>query len=298
MGLFGGLFQKIGQIMGGKAIDDAFFDELEEQMILADIGAATAMKLVEEARAWAKKTKAQSIDEVASHLEEIICQWLSEGEHQLQVVPGQLNVVLFLGVNGVGKTTTIGKLAYQLKGQGLKVMAAAADTFRAAAIDQLAVWCQRAGIDLIRHQEGADPASVVFDALSAARSRNIEVLLVDTAGRLQNKSHLMEELKKLHRIIGRDCPGQPVESLLVLDATTGQNALSQARLFQEVAGVTGVVLTKLDGTAKGGIVLGIQKEQGLPVKYTGWGETIESLQSFDPQAFTARLFAKEDKEEV
>jgi fused signal recognition particle receptor len=295
MGLFGGLFQKIGQMMSGIKIDDEFFDELEEQMILADVGAATAMDLVEDLRQRAKKEKLDNVEAVEACLKEAVTELLNQGEHELNLHKGKLNVVLFLGVNGVGKTTTIGKLAYYLKGQGYKVMAAAADTFRAAAIDQLEVWCQRAHIELIRHQEGSDPASVVFDALAAARSRQVDVLLVDTAGRLQNKTNLMEELKKLRRIIERECPGQPEEVLLVLDAATGQNALSQARLFKEAAGVTGVVLTKLDGTAKGGIVLGIQNEFALPVKFTGWGEGIEDLQVFDAQSFSERMFAKESE---
>jgi len=293
MGLFGGLFQKIGQMFGGAKIDEEFFDELEEQMIMADVGAATALELVDNLRAKVKKEKIDNVEAVAEAMKKAVTEMLSESDHNLNIEKGQLNVVLFLGVNGVGKTTTIGKLAYYLKGQGYKVMAAAADTFRAAAIDQLEIWCKRANIDLIRHQEGSDPASVVYDALHAARSRQIDVLLVDTAGRLQNKANLMEELKKLRRVIERECPGQPREVLLVLDAATGQNALSQARLFKEAAGVTGVVLTKLDGTAKGGIVLGIHNEFGLPVKFTGWGEGIEDLQVFDAQAFSERLFAQE-----
>lgn len=290
MGLFGNLFKKIGQAMGLTKIDESFFEELEEQLILADVGAVTAMDLVEDLRREAKKQGLDSVEACADCFRQQITELLEAGEHQLQLEPQGLTVVLFLGVNGVGKTTTIGKLANQLKSQGKKVLVAAADTFRAAAIDQLEVWCGRAGVELIRHHEGADPGSVVYDAMAAAHSRKADVLLVDTAGRLQNKSNLMEELKKLRRIIEREHPGQPGEVLLVLDATTGQNALSQAKLFKEAAGVTGVVLTKLDGTAKGGVVLGIQHEYGLPVKFTGWGEGIGDLQPFDARGFSRRLF--------
>ncbi len=297
MGLFGNLFKKIGQAMGLTKIDESFFEELEEQLILADVGAVTAMDLVENLRREAKKQGLDSVEASADCFRQQITALLEEGDHQLQLEPEGLTVVLFLGVNGVGKTTTIGKLAHQLKGQGKKVLVAAADTFRAAAIDQLAVWCGRAGVDLIRHHEGADPGSVVYDAMAAAHSRKVDVLLVDTAGRLQNKSNLMEELKKLRRIIEREHPGQPGEVLLVLDATTGQNALSQAKLFKEAAGVTGVVLTKLDGTAKGGVVLGIQHEYGLPVKFTGWGEGIGDLQAFDAGGFSRRLFEIGEGEE-
>ncbi len=297
MGLFGNLFKKIGQAMGLTKIDESFFEELEEQLILADVGAVTAMDLVENLRREAKKQGLDSVEACAGCFRQQITELLEAGEHQLQLEPQGLTVVLFLGVNGVGKTTTIGKLANQLKSQGQKVLVAAADTFRAAAIDQLEVWCGRAGVELIRHHEGADPGSVVYDAMAAAHSRKVDVLLVDTAGRLQNKSNLMEELKKLRRIIEREHPGQPGEVLLVLDATTGQNALSQAKLFKEAAGVTGVVLTKLDGTAKGGVVLGIQHEYGLPVKFTGWGEGIGDLQPFDAAGFSQRLFEIGEGEE-
>ena len=293
MGLFGGLFKKIGQVMGLTKISDEFFDELEEQLILADVGASAAIELTESLRRDAKKLGLDSVEVCEGHFREQVAAMLEEGEHGLRLEAGGLTVVLFLGVNGVGKTTTIGKLAHRLKGQGLRVLVAAADTFRAAAIDQLAVWCGRAGVDLIRHQEGADPGSVVYDAVAAAHSRKTDVLLVDTAGRLQTKNNLMEELKKLRRIIEREHPGQPGEALLVLDATTGQNALSQAKLFKEAAGVTGVVLTKLDGTAKGGVILGVQHEYGLPVKFSGWGEGIDDLEPFDPQGFCRRLFEAE-----
>ena len=297
MGLLGGIFQKISKMISGQKIDDSFFDELEEQMILADVGGATAMELVDNLRRRSRKEKMDTIDAVAASLKAEVAGLLEQGDHEIKLEKGNLKVILFLGVNGVGKTTTIGKLAYRFKQQGFKVIVAAADTFRAAAIDQLEVWCHRAQVELVRHQEGSDPGSVVYDALAAARSRKADVLLVDTAGRLQNKTNLMEELKKICRIISRECPGQPEEVLLVLDAATGQNALSQARLFKEAAGVTGVVLTKLDGTAKGGIVLGIQNEYELPVKFAGWGEGIEDLKPFNAAEFSERLFANETESE-
>ena len=296
MGLFGSLFKKIGQAVGLNRIDETFFEELEEALILADVGAATAMELVEDLRSKAKKQGLSTIEEASACFREQVTTLLAQGEHELNLTSGGLSVILFLGVNGVGKTTTIGKLAHHLKAQNKKVLVVAADTFRAAAIDQLAVWCGRAGVELVHQHEGADPASVVFDGIAAAHSRGIDVLLVDTAGRLQNKNNLMEELKKLRRIIEREHPGQPCEVLLVLDATTGQNAFSQAKLFKEAAGVTGVVLTKLDGTAKGGVILGIQNEYGLPVKLTGWGEGIEDMEAFDAGAFSYRLFAEESRE--
>jgi fused signal recognition particle receptor len=290
VGLFGDLFKKIGQAMGLTKIGDDFYEELEEQLIMADVSAATAMELTDELRKEAKKRGLDSVEACEECFRGQITAMLEKGDHGLHLEADGLTVILFLGVNGVGKTTTIGKLAQQLKGRGLKVLVAAADTFRAAAIDQLAVWCGRAGVDLIRHQEGADPSSVVYDAMAASHSRKVDVLLVDTAGRLQTKTNLMEELKKLRRVIEREHAGQPSEVLLVLDATTGQNALSQAKLFKEAAGVTGVVLTKLDGTAKGGVVLGIQHEYGLPVKFTGWGEKIGDLEPFDAPSFCERLF--------
>ena len=295
MGLFGGLFQKISRAVGLSKIDDAFFDELEEQLIMADVGASAALALTEELRRESKKQGFSGVDECERHFRGQITGMLAQGEHSLRFADGGLTVVLFIGVNGVGKTTTIGKVAWQMKGEGLKVLVAAADTFRAAAAEQLAVWCARAGVDIIRQQEGVDPGSVVYDAIAAAHSRKADVLLVDTAGRLQTKNNLMEELKKIRRIIEREHPGQPGEVLLVLDATTGQNALSQAKLFKEAAGVTGVVLTKLDGTAKGGVVLGIAHEYGLPVKYTCWGESIGDLEPFDAAGFVSRLFAPDQQ---
>jgi fused signal recognition particle receptor len=295
LGIFGNIFKKIGQAIGLSKIDGASFDELEEQLILADVGAAAAMDLTDELRREAKDKGLEDWEACREVFHSRIVALLEEGDHELRLSDEGLTVILFLGVNGVGKTTTIGKLAWRLKGQGKKVLVAAADTFRAAAIDQLGIWCDRAGVDMIRHQEGADPGSVVYDAVAAAHSRKTDVLLVDTAGRLQTKNNLMEELKKIRRIIEREHPGQPGEVLLVLDATTGQNALSQAKLFQEAAGVTGVVLTKLDGTAKGGIVLGISHEYGLPVKFTCHGEGIGDLAPFNAQDFCARLFEADEE---
>lgn len=292
MGFFGKMFQKVAEVVSGKGqLDDELFDELEETLIMADIGVETAVQLVGKVRERARKEKLTAED-LQQVLKEEIVQLLSEGNHTLELVQGELNPVLVVGVNGVGKTTTIGKLGYLLKKQGYKVMVAAADTFRAAAIEQLEVWCNRAGLELIHHHEGADPAAVVFDALQAAKSRKVDVLLIDTAGRLQTKTNLMEELKKVRRIIDRETTSGPREVLLVLDATTGQNALSQARLFSEATGVTGAVLTKTDGTAKGGVILGIQNEYKLPVKFLGMGEKIDDLKEFIPEKFSEALFSE------
>ncbi|HOB81230.1 MAG TPA: signal recognition particle-docking protein FtsY [Peptococcaceae bacterium] len=293
MGLFGAIFQKVAEVVSGKTqIDEELFEELEETLITADVGVETSVQLVDKVRERTKKEKLSSAEELQEVLKEEIALLLSEGNHQLDVAKGRLNVILVVGVNGVGKTTTIGKLGYSLKQQGYKVMVAAADTFRAAAIEQLQTWCQRGGLELIHHHEGADPAAVVYDALQAAQSRKVDVLLIDTAGRLQTKTNLMEELKKIRRIIDRESGDGLREVLLVLDATTGQNALSQARLFSEATGVTGVILTKTDGTAKGGVILGIQNEYKLPVKYLGFGETIDSLREFIPEEFSASLLTE------
>lgn len=290
MGIFGKMFQKVAEVVSGKGqIDEELYDELEETLIMADIGVETAVQLVGKVRQRVKAEKL-SAEDLQQVLKEEIVLLLSEGNHGLELVKGELNPVLVVGVNGVGKTTTIGKLGYLLKKQGYKVMVAAADTFRAAAIEQLEVWCNRAGLELIHHHEGADPAAVVFDALQAAKSRKADVLLIDTAGRLQTKANLMEELKKVRRIIDRETTSGPREVLLVLDATTGQNALSQARLFSEATGVTGAVLTKTDGTAKGGVILGIQNEYKLPVKFLGMGEKIDDLKEFIPEKFSEALF--------
>lgn len=277
-------------ITGHKPIDDELFDELEEALIQADVGVNTALKLVEVLRKRVKELKLEEAGQLRQVLEEEISKILAVGDHTLHLEKGRLNVLIVVGVNGVGKTTTIGKLSYRLKQDGYKVLIAAADTFRAGAIEQLRVWCQRSGVDLVAHNEGSDPAAVVFDGLQAAKSRKSDILIIDTAGRLQNKTNLMEELKKVNRVIIREVPDGPHEVLLVLDATTGQNALSQAKIFGEAVGVTGVVLTKLDGTAKGGVILGIQDEYKLPVKYIGTGEKIDNLGVFDPASFSRALF--------
>ncbi|MCR4442356.1 MAG: signal recognition particle-docking protein FtsY [Peptococcaceae bacterium] len=285
-------FDKVaGLLTGVKPIDEELFEKLEEALIGADVGVATSLKLVGNIRKKAGEKKLREAHELRAVLEEEIKRMLAEGDHELHLDKNALNVILMVGVNGTGKTTSIGKLGYRLKKEGYSVMAAAGDTFRAAAIEQLQVWCQRSGIDLIKHNEGADPAAVVYDALQAARSRKIEVLLVDTAGRLQTKTNLMEELKKMRRVIARECPGAPQEVLLTLDAATGQNALSQAKLFSEAVTVTGVILTKLDGTARGGVILGIQDEYKLPVKFIGTGEKIADLEKFVPENFSRALLS-------
>ncbi|WP_019120474.1 signal recognition particle-docking protein FtsY [Brevibacillus massiliensis] len=278
-----------------KKIDEDFFEELEEILIGADVGVTTVMELIDELRDEVRKRKIEEAADLQPILSEKLVALLqgggSERDTSLNIHPGQLNVILFVGVNGVGKTTTIGKMAHMLKQQGNKVLLAAGDTFRAAAIEQLEVWGGRVGVDVIKHQQGADPAAVIYDAVQAAKSRGVDVLLCDTAGRLQNKVNLMEELAKVYRVLQREIPGAPHEVLLVLDATTGQNAMSQAKTFGQSAGVTGIVLTKLDGTAKGGIVIAIRNELNLPVKYVGLGEKMDDLQPFDPEQFVHALFA-------
>ena len=265
-------------------LDDDFYDELEEAMILSDMGAETAMDTVEELRGRVKAGKIKTADEAREALRELLCEQLQVGETTLKL-DSSPSVALFIGVNGVGKTTTIGKLASQFKGEGKRVLMAAADTFRAAAADQLEIWSERSGVEIVRQHEGADPAAVVFDAMTAAKARKADVVLVDTAGRLHNKQNLMNELNKMSRVIDRELPGCDRETLLVLDATTGQNGLIQAKQFKEAAGITGIVLTKLDGSAKGGIVVAIAKELQIPVKFVGVGEGIEDLMPFEPRAF-------------
>ena len=265
-------------------LDDDFYDELEEAMILSDMGAETAMDTVEELRGRVKAGKIKTADEAREALRELLCEQLQVGETTLKL-DSSPSVALFIGVNGVGKTTTIGKLASQFKGEGKRVLMAAADTFRAAAADQLEIWSERSGVEIVRQHEGADPAAVVFDAMTAAKARKADVVLVDTAGRLHNKQNLMNELNKISRVIDRELPGCDRETLLVLDATTGQNGLLQAKQFKEAAGLTGIVLTKLDGSAKGGIVVAIAKELQIPVKFVGVGEGIEDLMPFEPRAF-------------
>ncbi|MBS7369708.1 MAG: signal recognition particle-docking protein FtsY [Oscillospiraceae bacterium] len=269
-------------------IDEDFFDELEETLILSDIGAETSMDICGKLRTEVKRTGATDPAEIKQLLRNIIAEMLTgENELKLDTTP---SVIMVIGVNGAGKTTTIGKLAANLKQSGKKVIVAAADTFRAAAIDQLNVWTDRAGVDIIKHGEGSDPAAVVFDAISAAKARKADVVLCDTAGRLHNKKNLMEELKKISRVVTRELPDASVETLLVLDATTGQNAVNQARLFSESAEITGIALTKLDGTAKGGIIIPIKNELGIPVKLVGVGEKINDLQPFVPADYVNALF--------
>ena len=265
-------------------LDDDFYEELEEALILADIGAATAADTVEQLRRRVSQKLMTRADEVKDALRDILAEKLNVGDTALDLSTCP-SVVLIIGVNGVGKTTSIGKLAARFKNEGKKVLLCAGDTFRAAAADQLEIWADRAGVDIVRQHEGADPGAVLFDALQAAKARNADVVLCDTAGRLHNKQNLMNELAKLRKIIDRECPNSSCETLLVLDATTGQNGLIQARTFKETAGLTGIILTKLDGTAKGGIVIAIAQELGVPVKFVGVGEGIDDLKPFDPTAF-------------
>ena len=286
-----GLFDKIKKLSvfsGFFSIDEDFFDELEESLILADMGMDTTLEAVEELRSRVRDRKLKDPEEVKACLREILAEMLDVGETALDL-SGKPAVLLMIGVNGVGKTTTIGKLANLLKGEGNRVLLAAGDTFRAAAADQLSIWADRAKAELVRHEEGSDPAAVVFDAMNAARARKVDVVLVDTAGRLHNKQNLMNELNKMSRVIDRESPESSKEVLLVLDATTGQNGLIQAKQFGESAGITGIVLTKLDGTAKGGIVLAIAKELGVPVKFVGLGEGIDDLQPFRAEEFVQAL---------
>ena len=288
-----GFFDKLKKITtnlfsGFTEADEAFFEELEESLILADLGLDTAMDAVEKLRVRVRKEKLQDQESVKAALRDVLAEEMAVGETALNLST-KPSVVLFIGVNGVGKTTSIGKLAHRLKGEGKRVLLCAADTFRAAAADQLQIWAERAGCELVRQHEGADPGAVLFDALQAAKARNVDVVLCDTAGRLHNKANLMAELHKLSKIIDRECPGCARETLLVLDATTGQNGLIQARTFQETAGLTGIVLTKLDGTAKGGIVVAIAKELGVPVKLAGVGESLEDLRPFDAREYVEAI---------
>lgn len=271
-------------------LDEDFFEELEAILVQADVGARLSMQLVDELRETVKKERIQEADELRGLIKEKLTSLLVQTSGALKEIEEKPLVIMVVGVNGSGKTTTIGKLAHQYKTSGKKVILAAADTFRAAAADQLQVWGQRCGADVIAHQEGADPAAVAFDGLQAAISRKADVLIVDTAGRLHTKVNLMKELEKIKRVLGRGMEDAPHEVLLVIDATTGQNAISQAKVFSEAAGVTGVVLTKLDGTAKGGIVVSIAEELGIPIKFVGIGEGIDDLRPFDPESFVDALF--------
>ena len=270
-------------------LDDEFYEELEEALILADIGASTAADTVVQLRKRVSQKLLTRADEVKDALRDILAEKLDVGDTAL-CVDTQPSVVLIIGVNGVGKTTSIGKLAAWLKSEGKKVLLCAGDTFRAAAADQLEIWANRAGVDIVRQHEGADPGAVLFDALQAAKARHADVVLCDTAGRLHNKQNLMNELAKLRKIIDRETPDAAKETLLVLDATTGQNGLIQARQFKETAGLTGIILTKLDGTAKGGIVVAIAQELQVPVKFVGVGEGIDDLRPFDAGEFSKELF--------
>ncbi len=282
------LKEKFDDVFSTCKIDDELFDELEEALLLADTGAVTAADIVAELR---QRVKKEGVDDPAVAREMmygIVADMLRGGQElDLENKPA---IIMMIGVNGAGKTTTIGKLSKQFIDEGKKVVVAAADTFRAAAIDQLEVWTDRSGADLIKHDEGSDPAAVVFDAIAAGKARKADIIICDTAGRLQNKKGLMDELAKIGRVIEREAPKSSVETILVLDATTGQNALNQAREFGNACGITGIILTKLDGTARGGVVIGIKQELKIPIKYIGVGEKVEDLQVFDPEAFAKAIF--------
>lgn len=279
-----------------RKVDEDFFEELEEILIQADVGFDTVMKLIDELKMEVKRKNIQDPQDVQSVISEKLVDIYNSGDHQsakLNIQEDALTVILFVGVNGVGKTTTIGKLGYKFKSEGKKVLMAAGDTFRAGAIEQLEVWGDRVGVEVIKQAEGSDPAAVMYDAIQAAKSRKADILLCDTAGRLQNKVNLMKELEKVKRVIEREIPGAPHEVILVLDATTGQNALIQAKSFKEVTNVSGIVLSKLDGTAKGGIVLAIRNELKIPVKFVGLGEKMDDLQEFDAEKYVYGLFAEQ-----
>lgn len=275
-------------------IDEDLLEELEEILIMSDIGVVTASSVIQKLRERIKQTGVTDPGLVKGLLREIMAEMMA-GDYSLRL-ESKPSLILIIGVNGVGKTTTIGKLAARLAADGKSVILAAADTFRAAAIDQLQIWADRAGADIVRHAEGSDPAAVVYDSIAAGKARNHDVIICDTAGRLHNKKNLMDELSKISRVIQRELPGSEVETLLVLDATTGQNALNQARQFKEAAGLTGIVLTKLDGTAKGGVVIGIKEELQIPVKFIGVGEQVDDLRPFDPREFVDALFDEQPDE--
>ncbi|MBQ4353319.1 MAG: signal recognition particle-docking protein FtsY [Clostridia bacterium] len=290
------VFGQVNEIVKNfRKVDEELLEELEEVMIMADMGVETTERIIDELRDRIKTDNIKTADEVKVALCDILRGQIGEGEElNLSTSP---SVILVIGVNGVGKTTSIGKIANNLKKQGKNVIVAAADTFRAAAIEQLAIWCDRAGVELVRQNEGSDPASVVYDAIAAANKRKADVLIIDTAGRLHNKSNLMDELAKINRIISRELPDAARETLLVLDSTTGQNAVMQAKKFKEAAEITGLILTKLDGTAKGGAVFSIKEEIDLPVKFIGVGEQIDDMQPFDAKMFVEALMTEEEKDE-
>ena len=291
------MMQKVNQIFSGfRPVDEELFEELEETLIMSDVGMVTAEEICQRLRKGVKERGITDAGEVKALLQEILTEMM-EGDTTLHIST-KPSVVLVIGVNGVGKTTTIGKLAANLTSQGKKVILGAADTFRAAAIDQLQIWADRAGVEMIRQSEGSDPAAVVFDTIAAGKARGADVVICDTAGRLHNKKNLMDELSKISRVIKREAPGADLEVLLVLDATTGQNAVIQARTFQEAAGLTGIILTKLDGTAKGGVVIAIKQELQIPIKYVGVGEKLDDLQPFEPKAFVQALFDAGEGEET
>ena len=290
MGLFDKLKSSISSIFSSAGkINDEFFDDLEEALIISDVGGEASVRIVEELRVRCKKTGTKQIPEAQQLMREILVEILSSGGDRALKLETRPSIILVIGVNGAGKTTSIGKLAAHLKSQGKRVLLAAGDTFRAAAADQLEIWANRAGVELIRQHEGADPCAVLFDGISAAKARGADVIICDTAGRLQNKQNLMNELAKMNRIIDRELPGASRENLLVIDAVTGQNGLSQAKGFMDSTGLTGIVLTKLDGSAKGGIVIAVAEAMGVPVKFVGLGEQVGDLKVFDPMEFAEAI---------
>lgn len=308
MGLFGKLKESLSKTKASinekiesvvsifKTVDEELFEELLDVLIMSDLGVSTAEDVIEKLRAAVKEKHIVKSDELKTELRRILIEILTDGEQSELKLEGQPAVIMVIGVNGVGKTTTIGKMAYMFKSQGKKVIIAAADTFRAAAIEQLEVWAERAGAEVIKQQEGSDPAAVIYDAIGAAVKRKADILLCDTAGRLHNKKNLMEELKKIYRILDKELPNSSKEVLLVLDATTGQNAVSQAKLFKEAADITGIALTKLDGTAKGGIVFAIKNDYDIPVKIIGLGEKIDDMEMFNPEEFVNAIIEAEEEE--
>ncbi len=287
---FGKLSQRIGEALTGRVtVDEDFLDELEEILITSDIGMKTTMRIVDILRSEINSSRLRKPDEIKARLAKIIAKLMNKHE-DLKLCDDTPLVILMIGINGGGKTTSIGKLAHRLRSEGKTVMLAAADTFRAAASEQLCIWGERVGVNVVRHQEGADPSAVIYDAIQSAKAKKIDVLICDTAGRLQNKKNLMDELNKMNKVIGREYPEASRENLLVIDATTGKNAVSQVKEFGDVADITGIVLTKLDGTAKGGIVVTIADEFNMPVKFIGVGEGIEDLKEFDPEEFAEGIF--------
>ena len=282
-------------LYGKNEIDDEFYDELEEILVMADVGVNTSAEIVEKLRDAVFKKNLRKAKDDKEEIKNIVADMLSGGETIDMVTTP--SVILVIGVNGVGKTTSIGKMAAMFKEEGKKVILGAADTFRAAAIDQLEIWADRAGVDIVKHKEGADPAAVVFDTISAGKARNADIIICDTAGRLHNKKNLMDELAKIYRVIDRQLPYADREIFLVLDATTGQNAVNQAKEFKDVAEITGIILAKLDGTAKGGVVLAIKNDLKVPVKFIGVGEGIDDLRPFDPKAFAEGLFEEDTDED-